>query len=45
MKLLSFVALVTMAYGPLDYSFPWWAWTIVVLSNIFESTTHYVYKK
>lgn len=25
---MSFVALLVLAYGPLNWSFPWWVWLI-----------------
>ncbi len=28
---MTFVAALLLAYGPLDWSFPWWVWTLAIL--------------
>ena len=27
-------ALLVLGYGPLDWGFPWWVWTLAILGDI-----------
>ncbi len=39
------IAALALAYGPLNWSLPWWLWTLCVLHALGEGTTTLRLKK
>lgn len=33
---MALIALLTLAYGPLNWSLPWWLWTLAALHTLGE---------
>lgn len=39
---MAFVTLLILAYGPLNWSFPWWVWVIALFTSSAPTVNNYI---